>query len=155
MKLSLNTEQGAALAALADGIIPADEMDQGAAAVEAGPRLAAKERPSSQAEIYLQGLEAAHALAREQHGRPVGELSPEQVHDLVTGLRNQAPAFYQLLRMEVCALYLSDPAIWQRISFPGPSTQSGGYPDFAQPQTGKVTRLKEEYPVAFVRDPRG
>jgi hypothetical protein len=43
MKLSLNTEQGAALAALADGIIPADEMDQGAAAVEAGPRLAAKE----------------------------------------------------------------------------------------------------------------
>jgi hypothetical protein len=36
--------------------------------------------------------------------------------------------------MDVCALYLSDPAVWQRIGFPGPSADSGGHPDFDQPQ---------------------
>jgi hypothetical protein len=29
---------------------------------------------------------------------------------------------------------MSDPGVWQRIGFPGPSTEAGGYPDFDQPQ---------------------
>ena len=49
-------------------------------------------------------------------------------------LRDRLPAFFKQLRLDVSALYLSDPAIWQRIGFPGPSTASGGYPDFDQPQ---------------------
>jgi len=35
----------------------------------------------------------------------------------------------------VSAMYLSDPAVWERIGFPGPSTAAGGYPDFDQPQS--------------------
>ena len=42
------------------------------------------------------------------------------------------PVFLPLLWL--CALYLSDMGVWQRIGFPGPSSQSGGYPDFDQPQ---------------------
>ena len=37
------------------------------------------------------------------------------------------------LRMDVCALYLTDPGVWGRIGFPGPSVERGGYPDFDQP----------------------
>ena len=33
--------------------------------------------------------------------------------------------------MDVCALYLSDPAVWRRIGFPGPSAETGGY--FVEP----------------------
>jgi len=33
---------------------------------------------------------------------------------------------------------MSDPGVWHRIGFPGPSSDRGGYPDFDQPQT-KIT----------------
>ncbi|MEY2427611.1 MAG: hypothetical protein QOJ40_496, partial [Verrucomicrobiota bacterium] len=61
----------------------------------------------------------------------------------IAGVREKLPSFFKQLRMDVSALYLSDPAVWQRIGFPGPSTASGGYPDFDLPQTQKITRLKE------------
>jgi hypothetical protein len=54
-------------------------------------------------------------------------------------LRDQCPAFFKQLRMDVSALYLSDPEVWQRIGFPGPSTDRGGYPDFDQPQSGRAS----------------
>ena len=38
------------------------------------------------------------------------------------------------LEIDVSALYLRDQEVWQRIGFPGPSVESGGYPDFAEPQ---------------------
>ena len=44
------------------------------------------------------------------------------------------PGFFKQLRMDTCALYLSDPGVWARIGFPGPSSAQGGYPDFDQPQ---------------------
>jgi hypothetical protein len=47
--------------------------------------------------------------------------------------------FFRQLRMDVCALYLSDPGVWARIGFPGPSTAQGGYPDFDQPQRRAAT----------------
>src|ERR1041385_3923811 len=49
--------------------------------------------------------------------------------------------------MDVAAMYLSDPGVWQRIGFPGPSTASGGYPDFDQPQdTHAVKRAEARAP---------
>ena len=41
-------------------------------------------------------------------------------------------------------MYLRDPAVWQRIGFPGPSTASGGYDDFDQPQKQTVHTLKQD-----------
>jgi Gluconate 2-dehydrogenase subunit 3 len=123
-----------ALAALADGIIPADERDAGAGLVHAGPSIAERMRRSPSAQVYVEGLRAARVFASEQFGRDVHELNAGEMRELLAALRDQAPAFFRQLRADVCALYLSDTGVWQRIGFPGPSAQSGGYPDFDQPQ---------------------
>lgn len=127
-------EYAGALAVLANGIIPADDVDEGAASVAAGDRLAGKIAAGVNAGLYRQGLDAAHAIAAERFGVELESLSSEQVHELIGTLREALPGFYKQLRMDVSALYLSDPAVWQRIGFPGPSTASGGYPDFDQEQ---------------------
>ncbi len=123
------------LAALADGIIPADERDAGAGLVHAGPSIAERMRRSPLAHIYVEGLQTTRGFAHELFGRDVCELNSAQMRELLTTLRDQSPAFFRQLRADVCALYLSDAGVWQRIGFPGPSSESGGYPDFDQPQT--------------------
>jgi hypothetical protein len=140
---TLSAQHVRALAALANDIIPADGTDAGAAAVDAGPRLAAKVEGGWNRQLYLSGLELADALATQRYGTATRELNPGQVHELLALIREQLPAFFKQLRMDVSALYLSDPAVWRRIGFPGPSTESGGYPDFDQPQTERITHLKE------------
>ena len=129
------TEEAAILAALANGIIPADARDAGAAAVSAGPRLAEKLAAGVNTALYRAGLAAATTLAQTQFRRAISDLDVAQMHELLGLLREQQPAFFKQLRMDVCALYLSDPEVWGRIDFPGPSTAQGGYPDFDQPQT--------------------
>jgi hypothetical protein len=123
-----------ALAALADGIIPADERDAGAGLVHAGPSIAERMRRSPSASVYVEGLRAASFLASERFGKDVRELNAGQMRELLAALCDQSPTFFRQLRADVCALYLSDTGVWQRIGFPGPSSQSGGYPDFDQPQ---------------------
>jgi hypothetical protein len=123
------------LAALANGVIPADERDAGAAAVEAGPRLAEKVAAGVNAALYRAGVAAAVGLARDRFGRGPAELDAGQMDELLRTLRDSQPAFFRQLRADVCALYLSDPGVWARIGFPGPSTERGGYPDFDRPQS--------------------
>lgn len=125
----------AALSALANGIIPPDAADGGASSVNAGSRLACQIQASVNALLYRDGLGLAESLARTKFGRDLACLSPPEIHELIAVVRDQRPAFFKQLRMDVSALYLSDPAVWQRIGFPGPSTIGGGYPDFNQPQT--------------------
>jgi catechol 2,3-dioxygenase-like lactoylglutathione lyase family enzyme len=124
-----------ALAALANGIIPADEIDAGAAEVNAADRLPEKIQNGVNTSLYEQGLAMAAVIAEEKHGRTVAKLTPPEIHELLAALRDQFPAFFKQLRLDVSALYLSDPGVWQRIGFPGPSTATGGYPDFDQPQS--------------------
>src|SRR6266550_7283843 len=133
----------AALNALARGIIPPDETDGGAAMGFAGLGSADKFRKGINAEIYAEGLQTASRLAREKFGRTVGELNAEEIHALLGLLNDTAPAFFKQLRMDVNAAYLSDPGVWQRIGFPGPSTASGGYPDFDQPQETRAVKRAE------------
>jgi len=136
-------ERVALLAALADGIIPPDDRDGGASSVHAGSRLAERIRSGVNSSLYLHGIETAESVAQQKFQRSVAKLSAEQLHQLLEIIREQMPAFFKQLRMDVSALYLSDPDVWQRIGFPGPSTASGGYPDFDQPQTEKMIQLKE------------
>jgi hypothetical protein len=119
------------LEVLANGIIPGDARDAGAAAVEAGPRLAVRVAASP---VYRQGLDAARALAADMFGCDLAALSPEQLQAVLDRLRERAPAFFKQLRMDVAALYLGDARVSQSIGFPGPSIERGGYPDFDQPQ---------------------
>ena len=129
----------AVLNALTNGIIPADETDGGAAMVFAGLVSADKFRKGIAADVYIDGLAAAEALSRKSFGRGVTELNTREIHDLLGLLHDHAPAFFKQMRLDVNAAYLSDPGVWQRIGFPGPSTASGGYPDFDQPQKSQVT----------------
>lgn len=123
-----------ALTVLANGILPADERDAGAAGVQAGPGIAARMRNSFNRPIYVAGLRVAAQLAHERYGRELAGLDPPEVHELLGRLLAASPQFFRLLRSDVCALYLSDPGVWQRLGFPGPSAAAGGYPDFDQPQ---------------------
>jgi hypothetical protein len=127
-------EEAALLAALANGIIPVDARDAGAAAVNAGPRLAEKLAAGVNAGLYRRGMSAAESLGQAKFGLPLAALDAGQMHDLLDTLREKEPAFFRQLRLDVCALYLSDPGVWARIGFPGPSTAQGGYPDFDRPQ---------------------
>ena len=130
----LTPEQAAALAALANGVIPADETDAGAASVGAAGQLARRIESGGNTAVYLNGIEFAERTAKHRFGEAVGALDPHQVHELVGLLRTEAPAFFKQLRTDVSALYLSDPAVWARIGLPGPSADAGGHPDFDRPQ---------------------
>ena len=91
----------AALAALASGIIPADPRDAGAALVHAGPSIAERIGRSPSAFVYVDGLHAARAFARERFGLDVHDLNADQMHELLALLREKVPAFFRLLRSDV------------------------------------------------------
>jgi hypothetical protein len=144
----LTPAQLGTLAVLANGIVPADELDAGAASVHAAPRLGEKISAGVNGALYLKGLDLAESVAAEKYNGATAELTAAQVHDLLTHLRDTLPAFFKQLRMDVSAFYLSDPDVWRRIGFPGPSSASGGYPDFARPQTTTYTQIAAgQHPV--------
>ena len=123
-----------ALSQLANGIIPADERDAGAASVQVGARIADRLGAQLAAGIYGTGLKAAEAHAQATFGKAVTALSSEEIHQLLAHLSESLPAFFCQLRADVCSLYLSDPDVWKRIGFPGTFTEQGGHPDFDRPQ---------------------
>jgi hypothetical protein len=134
LSISLSPDDLQGLTMLANGIIPADARDAGAASVNAGPRLADRMRAGVNALLYSDGLRRARELAPEMFGRQLTELTPADIHTLLERLRADAPGFFKQLRMDVAALYLSDTGVWSRIGFPGAAIETGGYPDFDQPQ---------------------
>jgi hypothetical protein len=132
--MTITPDELQALTLLANGIIPADERDAGAAAVDAGPRLADRIHAGINAAVYSDGLRRARELAPEMFGCALADVTPADLHSLLDRLRVDAPGFFKQLRMDVAALYLGDPGVWRRIGFPGPAIDTGGYPDFDQPQ---------------------
>ena len=130
----LTPGQIATLASLACAMIPADEKDEGVAPLDPGQRIAEKIEADANPTPYLDGLRVAERASFEQFGRPVADLDPGSLEKLLALLRDASPALFKFIRTEVCALYLIQPSTWQRIGFPGPSIERGGYPDFDQPQ---------------------
>ncbi len=130
----LTPEQVATLSAVARGMIPRDEKDDGVASFNPGRRLADKIETDLNPTPYLNGLRVAENVALEEFDRPVAELDAPSLEKLLGMLRDGAPALFKFIRAEVCALYLSQPSVWKRIGFPGPSVEKGGYPDFDQLQ---------------------
>jgi hypothetical protein len=123
----MTAEQVKILEKLANGIIPADEMDEGAAVVNAGMRIADRVDQGINRKVYLAGLEFLE-------GKDVLSMNDEQIDELLGVIREKVPGFFKQLRMDVSTLYLSDAGVWERIGFPGPSSETGGYPDFDQVQ---------------------
>jgi hypothetical protein len=123
----MTAEQVKILEKLANGIIPADEMDEGAAVVNAGMRIADRVDQGINRKVYLAGLEFLE-------GKDVLSMNDEQIDELLGVIREKVPGFFKQLRMDVSTLYLSDAGVWERIGFPGPSSETGGYSDFDQVQ---------------------
>ncbi|WP_028550540.1 gluconate 2-dehydrogenase subunit 3 family protein [Paenibacillus sp. UNC451MF] len=128
------SEHAGLLAVLANGVIPADDTDQGAAVANAGQVLADRIERGVHAKLYVLGIEAAADASQEQFGKPLMQLDQEQVYDVMMALKAYMPGFYKQLRSDVISLYLNAPGVWERIGFPGASAHTGGYPDFDQPQ---------------------
>ena len=124
----------ALLKVLTNGIIPADERDGGAESVAAAAQIAQRIEQGVNRDIYVNGLAVAMRVSQEKFTDAIEALTAEQAHELIATVREQAPGFYKQLRMDVSAIYLSNPAVWARIGFPGPAIEKGGYPDFDQPQ---------------------
>ena len=82
----------AVLTVLANGIIPQDARDAGAAAVHAGPGIAERARHGASRPVYVEGLITAAQMAQEKFGRGVSELNAAEVHELlgVLGARGSA-----------------------------------------------------------------
>ena len=138
----MNSEQVKILEKLANGIIPADEMDGGAACVGAGRTIVERIEKGVNAKVYLAGLEFVESLKRD-----VIRMSEGEIHELLGVIRERAPGIFKQLRMDVSAIYLSDEGVWERIGFPGPSSESGGYADFHKVQIrshGRDARGTEE-----------
>ena len=140
-----------ALIALAGGIVPADDRDAGAALVHAGPGLAEKMRRGPFGSLYAQGILAANSMAQSSFGCLVSELGASEIQRVLEWLLRHESAFFRQLRADVCGMYMSDSAVWQRIGFPGASSDQGGYPDFTQPPTIQPTMLKTPTPLASVQ----
>src|SRR5689334_1816982 len=111
-EIKLSVDEIAALSALANGIVPADERDAGAAAVHAGPAIAERVRRGVNGPLYAEGLRTAEGMALEKFNRSVSELSPREMHELIGALEKASPRFFRQLRADVCSLYMSDPAVW-------------------------------------------
>ena len=79
----VNLDDIAALAALANGIIPPDARDSGAAAVHAGAGIAERMRHGANGALYAEGLRSAAENARQKFGRRVGELDANEVHQVI------------------------------------------------------------------------
>ena len=143
----LSDEHVAAIAALAEAIIPADDFDGGVAPLDPGPVIATRARyQAAVAQLYTRGLAALEqSLSIMFPGRRLPDLSLAERGRLLTAMRNGAAPgaawrevssqeFYRTLRGDVCFVYTTDPEVCRRIGFPGPSTSTGGYPDFDRPQ---------------------
>ena len=87
------------------------------------------------AALYGQGLRTARALSASRFGRPIAALTPAELYELMQQVAAAEPAFFKQLRLDTTTLYLSDPGVWMRIGFPGPSIETGGHPDFDRPQS--------------------
>jgi hypothetical protein len=126
----LSTEQVAVLDILSRAIVPADARDQGVAGLNVGEAVARKIQVDPNRADYLEALRIAATMAQENFKMPILDLDSGSLSGLLQSLRQSSPGLFKLLRTEACAIYLSQASTWKRIGFPGPSIETGGYPEF-------------------------
>ena len=137
------------LEALAGTVIPPDDFDGGAAGLGFAEvaNLRARYTPG-RADIYQIGVRAVDQVAADLFGvERFAALSLAQRTELLEAIREERVAqsawgnitpgkFFGALAEDVVFLYCTHPDTWQRLGWPGPSFDQGGYPDFDQkPET--------------------
>jgi ribosome-associated toxin RatA of RatAB toxin-antitoxin module len=132
---------------LAATIIPADEFDTGVQHSDLAGMIEMRARyEAGRAELYQAALVAVDRMAQAMFNWPrfIDLAAPERLALMETIRQNGAnidfwgqvkpAAFFNALWEDVVFLYCTQPETWERIGFPGPSFDKGGYPDVDQPQ---------------------
>jgi ribosome-associated toxin RatA of RatAB toxin-antitoxin module len=142
-----NAHQIATLDSLAGTMIPPDDFDQGAQGMGFAEVAEVRARyETGRAEIYLTGIRVVDDIAKEMYGNDFTSLDLDQRTKLMTmvhdGKFNQkswgsisSGDFFGALLEDILFLYCTHPDTWQRLGWPGPSFDKGGYVDFDQAQT--------------------
>ncbi len=135
------------LEALATTMIPTDDFDAGVQGVGFASVAEMRSRYEvGRAELYLTALNAVDKMAQFMFNKPsFVDLTPAERTMLLDSIRqNQGngnvwgevkpSSFFSALWEDVVFLYCTHPDTWERIGFPGPSFDTNGHQDFAQPQ---------------------
>ena len=88
--------------------------------------------------LYQHGIEGAERTAQLMTGKSYTSLNEDEAKQVLLAIqKGEAPpeawpavsalAFFNTLRMDVLFVYSCDPEIHERIGFPGPSIEQGGY----------------------------
>jgi ribosome-associated toxin RatA of RatAB toxin-antitoxin module len=136
------------LEALATTMLPPDDIDEGVkdmgfvSVVEMRARY-----ETGREEIYATALKAVDKLAQARFNKAAFvDLTLAERTALMEAIRQdkvnsdlwsgpvKPSTFFSALWEDVSFLYCTHPDSWQRIGFPGPSFEAGGYQDFDQPQ---------------------
>lgn len=131
------------LEALAGTMIPPDEFDKGALGLgfPEVAQLRARYTPG-RGDVYVTGVRAVDTVAQSLFGAETfASLPLEKRTELLDALRQDkvdktgwdpvSPSkFFGALAEDVLFLYCTHPDTWQRLGWPGPSFDRGGYPDF-------------------------
>jgi len=135
------------LEALATTMIPTDDFDAGVQGVGFASVAEMRSRyEAGRAELYMTALNAVDKMAQLMFNKPsFVELTLVERTTLLDSVRqNQGngnvwgevkpSSFFSALWEDVVFLYCTHPDTWERIGFPGPSFDTNGHQDFAQPQ---------------------
>ncbi|GIK41985.1 MAG: hypothetical protein BroJett011_58180 [Chloroflexota bacterium] len=135
------------LEALASTMLPPDDFDAGVQEMGFVSVVEMRARYEAGREaLYVTALQAVDQMARSEFDqRDFVDLSPAERTALLEAVRQnrtsgadwagvKPSSFFSALWEDVVFLYCTHPDTWQRIGFPGPSFEAGGYRDFDQPQ---------------------
>jgi len=135
------------LEALAATMLPPDDFDAGVQGLGFVSVVEMRARyEAGREELYTTALNAVDKMAQDMFGKSsfieltflertalLDAARQNQVNDNIW--RNIKPSsFFGALWEDVVFLYCTHPDTWMRIGFPGPSFNSGGYAEAAQPQ---------------------
>lgn len=135
------------LEALALTVIPPDGFDEGVRGMGFADVAEVRSRyQPERSRLYLAALRAVDEMARFRFGaKDFVSLGPEERERVLDAIRRgerddatwgdvQPDKFFTALWEDVVFLYCTHQDTWRRIGWPGPSFDSGGYPDFDKPQ---------------------
>lgn len=98
------------------------------------------------AKLYSIGLNGIDQISMSLHNSTFSELPAAKRNEVIACLLADDPpsgvwtdletprAFFENLKMDACFVYGTSEDVWEQIGFDGPSYNSGGHPDYDQPQ---------------------
>ena len=132
---------------LAETFIPPDETNEGLRGMGFSGIIEMRNKyQPSLAVIYSVGLKGVDEISNALFQSPFVNITPAQRDIIIASLISGDPPagawtgtesphiFFENLKMDSCFIYGTSEEVWEQIGFSGPSYNSGGHPDYDQPQ---------------------